>query len=45
VADRFDEVKKVIVTVNGGKYCWNWKKFKVAMTNMGCEFSLFPSSS
>ncbi|RXW22547.1 hypothetical protein EST38_g3324 [Candolleomyces aberdarensis] len=32
---RFDEVKKVIVTVNGGKYRWTWKKFKVAMTNMG----------
>ncbi|KAF6749555.1 hypothetical protein DFP72DRAFT_539091 [Ephemerocybe angulata] len=34
---RFDEVKKVIVTVNGGKYRWTWKKFKVAMTNMGWD--------
>jgi len=23
--------------VHGGKYRWNWKKFKIAMRNMGCE--------
>ena len=34
---RFDEVKQVVCKVNGGKYRWTWKKFKVAMMNMGCE--------
>lgn len=33
---RFDEVKKVMQTVHGGTYRWNWKNFKVAMRNMGC---------
>ncbi|KAG5338274.1 hypothetical protein C0989_007744 [Termitomyces sp. Mn162] len=32
---RLDELKAVIVKVHGGKYRWSWKKFKVAMQNMG----------
>lgn len=32
---RLDEVKAVITNVNGGTYRWTWKKFKIAMTNMG----------
>lgn len=36
--NRLDELKQVIVKVHGGKYRWTWKKFKVAMTNMGCEY-------
>jgi len=31
---RLDEVKKVMSQVQGGKYRWTWKKFKVAMTSM-----------
>lgn len=33
---RLDELKQVIVKVHGGKYRWTWKKFKLAMLNMGC---------
>ncbi|KAF8200325.1 hypothetical protein BJ912DRAFT_948738 [Pholiota molesta] len=32
---RLDELKQVIVKVHGGKYRWTWKKFKLAMLNMG----------
>ncbi|KAF8637150.1 hypothetical protein AX17_003054 [Amanita inopinata Kibby_2008] len=32
---RLDEVKAVVTKVNGGKYRWTWKKFKIAMNNMG----------
>ncbi|TFK27292.1 hypothetical protein FA15DRAFT_220243 [Coprinopsis marcescibilis] len=34
---RFEEVKQVVAKVHGGKYRWTWKKFKIAMTNMGWE--------
>ena len=33
---RFDELKAVMRTLHGGRYAWNWKRFKVAMRNMGC---------
>jgi hypothetical protein len=33
---RLDELKLVMKKVHGGNYRWNWKKFKVAMRNMGC---------
>ncbi|KAH9477188.1 hypothetical protein JR316_0011107 [Psilocybe cubensis] len=32
---RLDELKQVIVKVNGGKYRWTWKKFKIAVVNLG----------
>ncbi|TFK69208.1 hypothetical protein BDN72DRAFT_624568 [Pluteus cervinus] len=32
---RLDELKAVISKVHGGKYRWTWKKFKIAMLNMG----------
>lgn len=35
---RLDEVKKVMSQVQGGKYRWTWKKYKVAMTSMNCEW-------
>jgi hypothetical protein len=38
---RLDELKIVIARVHGGKYRWNWKKFKVAMRNMSCSFNFF----
>ena len=38
-----DEVKAVVTKVNGGQYRWTWKKFKIAMVNMGCTFSIYPS--
>jgi len=34
---RLEEVKKVMAEVQGGKYRWTWKKYKVAMTSMSCE--------
>jgi hypothetical protein len=33
---RLTELKLVMGKVHGGHYRWNWKKFKVAMRNMGC---------
>ncbi|KAF8837887.1 hypothetical protein BDN67DRAFT_908453 [Paxillus ammoniavirescens] len=32
---RLTELKNVMAQVNGGKYRWSWKKFKIAMKNMG----------
>ncbi|KAF9231511.1 hypothetical protein BU15DRAFT_82301 [Melanogaster broomeanus] len=32
---RLVELKNVMAKVNGGKYRWSWKKFKIAMKNMG----------
>jgi hypothetical protein len=34
---RFDELKIVMAKMHGGKYRWTWKKFKIAMCNMGCK--------
>ncbi|KAI0313060.1 hypothetical protein OF83DRAFT_1086590 [Amylostereum chailletii] len=34
---RFDELKAVLRNMHGGKYRWDWKRFKVAMRNMGWE--------
>ncbi|KIJ64314.1 hypothetical protein HYDPIDRAFT_112300 [Hydnomerulius pinastri MD-312] len=34
---RLGELKTVMAKVNGGKYRWSWKKFKIAMGNMGWE--------
>lgn len=40
---RFNEVDQVMLKMHDGKYKWNWKRFKVAMKNMGCEWtSRFP---
>ena len=36
-----DQLKQVIVKVHGGKYRWTWKKFKIAVQNMGCESFFF----
>lgn len=33
---RFDELKAVMKNMHGGRYSWNWKRFKIAMRNMGC---------
>ena len=35
-AARFDELKAVMKNMHGGRYAWNWKRFKIAMRNMGC---------
>jgi len=32
---RLDQLKQVIVKVHGGKYRWTWKKFRIAVQNMG----------
>ncbi|KAI0087690.1 hypothetical protein BDY19DRAFT_985826 [Irpex rosettiformis] len=34
---RFDELKAVMRNMHGGRYNWNWKRFKIAMRNMGWE--------
>ncbi|KAJ7456504.1 hypothetical protein FB451DRAFT_1047871 [Mycena latifolia] len=34
---RLVELKKVMAQVHGGRYRWNWKKFKVAMRNMSWD--------
>jgi len=36
---RLQELKSVMAKVNGGKYRWSWKKFHIAMRNMGCTLS------
>ncbi|KAI0027608.1 hypothetical protein K488DRAFT_60992 [Vararia minispora EC-137] len=36
---RFDELKAVLRQMHGGKYRWDWKKFKVAMRNMGWDIA------
>ena len=33
---RLTELKNVMAQINGGKYRWSWKKFRIAMKNMGC---------
>ncbi|KIP06761.1 hypothetical protein PHLGIDRAFT_42695, partial [Phlebiopsis gigantea 11061_1 CR5-6] len=37
---RFDELKAVMRTLHGGRYMWNWKRFKCAMRNMGWEIDV-----
>ncbi|THH18238.1 hypothetical protein EW146_g2712 [Bondarzewia mesenterica] len=34
---RLNELKAVLRNMHGGKYRWDWKKFKVAMRNMGWD--------
>ncbi|KAI0045178.1 hypothetical protein FA95DRAFT_1573974 [Auriscalpium vulgare] len=34
---RLDELKAVLRHMHGGKYRWDWKKFKIAIRNMGWE--------
>lgn len=34
---RLDELKQVIHKVHGGTYRWTWKKFRIALLNMGWE--------
>jgi len=36
---RLDELKAVMSKVHGESYRWNWKKFKLAMMNMGWNIS------
>lgn len=37
---RLVELKNVMAQMNGGKYRWSWKKFKIAMKNMGWEIDM-----
>jgi len=34
---RLLELKNVLAQIHGGKYRWSWKKFRIAMKNMGWE--------
>jgi hypothetical protein len=40
---RLDELKEVLRNLHGGNYKWDWKKFKVAMKNMGCASLTSPA--
>ena len=33
---RFEDLKKVMKNMHGGRYRWNWSKFKIAMRNLKC---------
>ncbi|KAI6041751.1 hypothetical protein EDC04DRAFT_2601527 [Pisolithus marmoratus] len=37
---RLAELKNVMAQMNGGKYRWSWKKFKIAMKNMGWDIDI-----
>lgn len=37
---RLTELKNVMAQVNGGKYRWSWKKFRIAMKNMGWDIDV-----
>ncbi|KAI0246331.1 hypothetical protein BJV78DRAFT_1135398, partial [Lactifluus subvellereus] len=34
---RLDELQEVLRNLHGGNYRWDWKRFKIAMRNMGWE--------
>lgn len=34
---RLDEFQRVLVNMKGSEYNWNWKRFHLAMSSMGCE--------
>ena len=43
--ERIDELGKVMQQMTGNKHVWNWKKFKIAVQNIGCQSLLFLSYS
>ena len=36
---RLEELGKVMQNMSANQFSWTWKKFKVAMQNLGCEFT------
>ncbi|OCH92354.1 hypothetical protein OBBRIDRAFT_791353 [Obba rivulosa] len=36
---RFREMDRVMQIMHNGKYTWNWKKYKIAMRNMGWDIN------
>ncbi|KAI1795402.1 hypothetical protein LXA43DRAFT_40767 [Ganoderma leucocontextum] len=34
---RFEGLKAVMKNMHGGKYCWTWKNYKIAMRNLGWD--------
>lgn len=38
--ERYNELKRVMRTMHGGKYRFDWKRFKIAMRSMGCKSSV-----
>jgi hypothetical protein len=40
---RLDELQDVLRNLHGGNYKWDWKRFKIAMRNMGCTLSSLPA--
>ena len=36
---RLDELGKVMAQMTGNKSHWDWKKFKIAVQNLGCELA------
>ncbi len=37
--ERLDELGKVMAQMTGNKAHWDWKKFKIAVQNLGCKQS------
>ncbi|KAH0834155.1 hypothetical protein J3R83DRAFT_11460 [Lanmaoa asiatica] len=42
---RLTELKNVMAQINGGKYRWSWKKFRIAMKNMGWDIDTTATTS
>ena len=40
---RLDELQEVLRNLHGGNYKWDWKRFKIAMKNMGCASLISPN--
>lgn len=38
--ERLDELGKVMQKMTGQTHVWNWKKFKIAVQNIGCKSHL-----
>lgn len=39
--ERLDELGRVMQQMTGNKHVWNWKKFKIAVQNIGCQLFFF----
>ncbi|KAG9310884.1 hypothetical protein JVU11DRAFT_8740 [Chiua virens] len=42
---RLAELKNVLTQINGGKYRWTWKKYRIAMKSMGWEIDQTATTS
>lgn len=42
--ERLDELGKVMAQMTGNKAHWDWKKFKIAVQNLGCKQTILACS-